>query len=118
MARLQRRVDGKSETLFLDAVVAGATLAAGLQRALDGALAQLPIPKVMQYQLADGWSSVSFVRPAHGLVALHGDEVVPIEALGLVAGRTTQGHRFEAVTRPSRCAPPRATRRSCATKAR
>src|SRR4029079_10631789 len=70
----QRRLDGKSETLFLDAVAAGASLADGLQRALDRALAQLPIPKVMQYQLADGWTSVSFVRPAHGLVALHGAE--------------------------------------------
>ncbi|MFX7969155.1 glycine--tRNA ligase subunit beta, partial [Acinetobacter baumannii] len=37
-----------------------------------------------------------FVRPAHGLVALHGTEVVPVRALGLTSGRTTQGHRFEA----------------------
>ncbi len=98
--RLQRRLDGKSETLFLDAVVDGAILADGLQRALDSALAQLPIPKVMQYQLEDGWTSVSFVRPAHGLVALHGNEIVPITALGLVAGRTTLGHRFEATHAP------------------
>jgi glycyl-tRNA synthetase beta chain len=100
LPRLLRRLDGKSETLFLDAVVDGATLAGGLQRALDQALAQLPIPKVMQYQLDDGWTSVSFVRPAHGLVALHGDEVVPVRALGLVAGRTTHGHRFEAKVAP------------------
>jgi len=92
---LQRRLDGKSETLFLDAVAAGASLAEGLQRALDRALAQLPIPKVMQYQLEDGWTSVSFVRPAHGLVALHGEAVVPVRTLGLDAGRTTPGHRFE-----------------------
>ena len=98
--RLQRRLDGKSEALYLDAVVDGATLADGLQRALDSALAQLPIPKVMQYQLEDGWTSVSFVRPAHGLVALHGDEIVPITALGLVAGRTTLGHRCEAKVAP------------------
>ena len=100
LPRLQRRLDGKSETLFLDAVVDGATLAGGLQRALDGAIAQLPIPKVMQYQLADGWTSVSFVRPAHGLVALHGDAVVAVHALGLDAGRTTLGHRFEATVAP------------------
>ncbi|HEY4957652.1 MAG TPA: glycine--tRNA ligase subunit beta, partial [Caldimonas sp.] len=97
---VQRRVDGKSETLFLDIVAAGASLAEGLQRALDRALAQLPIPKVMQYQLADGWTSVSFVRPAHGLVALHGTDVVPVRALGLEAGRTTLGHRFEAKVAP------------------
>ena len=95
-SQLQRRIDGKSEALFFERLVPGATLADGLQRALDLALAKLPIPKVMQYQLADGWTSVSFVRPAHGLVALHGREVVPVEALGLQAGRTTRGHRFEA----------------------
>lgn len=39
-------------------------------KALDEAIAKLPIPKVMTYQLPDGWSSVHFVRPAHGLVAL------------------------------------------------
>ena len=93
---LKRLPDGKAEALFLDSIVAGATLADGLQKALDEALAKLPIPKVMTYQLADGWSSVHFVRPAHGLVALHGDDVVNIQTLGLTAGRTTTGHRFEA----------------------
>jgi len=100
LPQLKRAPDGKSEALFHDTVVAGATLAAGLQKALDEAVARLPIPKVMAYQLADGWSSVNFVRPAHGLVALHGDEVVPVSTLGLSAGRETQGHRFEAASHP------------------
>ncbi len=52
----------------------------------------------MTYQLANGWDSVQFVRPAHRLVALHGAEVVPVSVLGLQAGRTTQGHRFEATS--------------------
>ncbi|MBK6746138.1 glycine--tRNA ligase subunit beta [Ottowia sp.] len=99
--RLTRAMDGKAEALFHDSVVPGATLAAGLQKALHDAIARLPIPKVMQYQLFEGcalpgWSSVQFVRPAHGLVALHGAEVVKVEALGLTAGRATHGHRFEA----------------------
>ncbi len=94
--RLQRQGEGKAETLFLDSAVAGKTLAEGLQLALDDALAKLPIPKTMQYQLADGWTTVQFVRPAHRLVALHGADIVPVRALGLEAGRTTQGHRFEA----------------------
>jgi glycyl-tRNA synthetase beta chain len=93
---LKRLPDGKAESLFVDSVVAGATLAEGLQKALDETLARLPIPKVMNYQLADGWTDVKFVRPAHRLVALHGAEVVPVAALGLAAGRVTQGHRFEA----------------------
>ncbi|HNQ58150.1 MAG TPA: glycine--tRNA ligase subunit beta [Candidatus Desulfobacillus denitrificans] len=93
---LKRAMDGKAEALFLDSVVPGATLAEGLQTALEAALAALPIPKVMGYQLADGWRSVHFVRPAHRLVALHGADVVPVSVLGLAAGRETQGHRFEA----------------------
>ncbi len=93
---LKRQMDGKAEALFLDSIVAGATLADGLQAALDAALAALPIPKLMSYQLADGWTSVNFVRPAHRLVALHGADIVPVSVLGLTAGRETQGHRFEA----------------------
>jgi len=102
---LQRAQDGKAEALFYDSVVPGATLQAGLQKALDEAIAKLPIPKVMSYQLETdcelpGWTSVNFVRPAHGLVALHGSAVVPVKALGLTAGNSTQGHRFEAAVSP------------------
>jgi glycyl-tRNA synthetase beta chain len=94
--RLSVEPDGKADAIFLHSLVRGSTLVVGLQGALQEAIDRLPIPKVMQYQLADGWSSVRFVRPAHGLVALQGAEVVPVSALGLEAGRTTQGHRFEA----------------------
>jgi glycyl-tRNA synthetase beta chain len=73
-----------------------------LQKAVNESLAKLPIPKVMTYQLADGWSDVKFVRPAHSLLALHGSTVVPIEVLGLKAGNTTHGHRFEAALDPVR----------------
>ncbi|WP_182118033.1 glycine--tRNA ligase subunit beta [Acidovorax sp. FHTAMBA] len=109
VAALKRAQDGKAEALFYDSVVAGATLAAGLQKALDEAIAKLPIPKVMSYQLETdcgmdnflpGWTSVNFVRPAHGLVALHGSTVVPVKALGLMAGNSTTGHRFEAAVSP------------------
>jgi glycyl-tRNA synthetase beta chain len=97
-AGLRRAADGKAELLYLDTVQPGATLAAGLQQALEETAARLPIPKVMRYQLADGWTSVDFVRPAHGLVALHGPDVVPVALLGLQSGRVTRGHRFEAAT--------------------
>ena len=97
---LRRENDGKADVLFYDSLAKGATLAEGLQKALEAALAALPIPKVMTYQLQDGWSSVNFVRPAHGLVALHGADVVPLAILGLTSGNTTQGHRFEAAKSP------------------
>ena len=102
---LRRAMDGKAEALFFESTARGATLAEGLQKALAESIAKLPIPKVMSYQLESGcalpgWSSVSFVRPAHGLVALHGNTVIPVEALGLSAGRETHGHRFEAQVDP------------------
>ena len=98
---LKRAMDGKAEALFYDSVVRGASLEAGLQKALEESLAKLPIPKVMTYQLETdcelpGWSSVNFVRPAHGVLALHGSSVVPLQVLGLKSGNTTTGHRFEA----------------------
>ena len=105
VASLKRAPDGKAEALFYDSVAKGASLLQGLQKALDEALAKLPIPKVMTYQLETdcelpGWTSVNFVRPAHGLVALHGKEVVPVKTLGLKAGQQTHGHRFEANVSP------------------
>jgi glycyl-tRNA synthetase beta chain len=94
--QLTKQMDGKNEVLFIEITQTGATLQEGLQKALDETLAKLPIPKVMTYQLADGWSSVNFVRPAHGLVAMHGSSVVAISALGLQSSNITHGHRFEA----------------------
>jgi glycyl-tRNA synthetase beta chain len=96
VARLRKENDGKADILFLDATQSGANLQEGLQKALDETLAKLPIPKVMTYQINDGWQSVNFVRPAHGLVALHGDEIIRVSTLGLTASNTTLGHRFEA----------------------
>jgi glycyl-tRNA synthetase beta chain len=102
---LKRVMDGKAEALFYESNQQGATLVTALNAALAAAIAKLPIPKVMSYQLGagsemPGWTSVSFVRPAHGLLALHGSEVVPIEALGLKATNSTHGHRFEAAVSP------------------
>ena len=105
VAALKRAPDGKANALFYDSLVTGATLDTGLQKALEEAIAKLPIPKVMSYQLETdcelpGWTSVNFVRPAHGLVALHGSTVVPVKVLGLSAGNSTHGHRFEAAVDP------------------
>ncbi|MFL9950596.1 glycine--tRNA ligase subunit beta [Paraburkholderia agricolaris] len=90
---LERGQDGKAEAFFLRYAAPGATLVEGLQSALNETLAKLPIPKVMTYQRPDG-TNVQFVRPAHRLTTLHGDQVVPVTALGIDADDTTLGHRF------------------------
>jgi glycyl-tRNA synthetase beta chain len=101
VASMTREPDGKTESLFHAGVKPGETLAQGLQQALDDAIAKLPIPKVMSYaQPGNGgrdagyFNTLKFVRPAHKLLALHGGSVVAVEALGLVAGNRTDGHRF------------------------
>ena len=95
VAKLRTENDGKTDNLFLDMSKTGATLSEGLQKAIEEALAKLPIPKVMSYQINDGWETVNFVRPAHCLIALHGSDVIPVSVLGLSANNTTTGHRFE-----------------------
>lgn len=94
VADLKRVNDGKNEQLVFEGVRPGVELSAGLQSALDAAVKGLPIPKVMTYQLADGETTVAFVRPVKHLVALYGEDVLPVRLFGLDAGRTTMGHRF------------------------
>jgi glycyl-tRNA synthetase beta chain len=86
--------EGKAEFVYLQMLAMGQPLARALEESLEEAIGKLPIPKVMTYQLSDGLTTVKFVRPAHGLVVLHGSEVVKVTVLGLNAGRITHGHRF------------------------
>ncbi len=72
--------------------VAGASLATVAAACIERSLRQMPIPKRMRW----GDGAAEFVRPAHWLLALHGDKVVATQALGLQAGRVTYGHRFHA----------------------
>jgi glycyl-tRNA synthetase beta chain len=70
----------------------GAATTALLGDILTKAIVALPIAKRMRW----GAHSAEFVRPVHSVVLLYGDEVVPLEVLGLAAGRVTSGHRFHA----------------------
>ncbi len=93
LEQLERAQDGKAESLFYRYTARGIDLAQGLQQALEDSMGKLPIPKVMSYQRPDG-STVQFVRPVHKLIALLGQQVLPLSTLGLVAGQSTLGHRF------------------------
>ena len=87
--------DGKADYVYLRTLAKGQSLERALQEALDVAIERLPIPKVMRYPARGGYyNDVAFVRPAHRLLALHGADVVPVQALGLDAGNVTAGHRF------------------------
>lgn len=91
---LTRAGEGKQAAFQARITVTGARLEATIGAIIEAALAALPIPKMMSYQLADGQTTVSFVRPAQGLVVLHGDQVLPADLLGLKSQRQTLGHRF------------------------
>lgn len=87
---LERRETEKGEWLFFSQTVAGKNIAEIVQEALDTAIKSLPIAKRMRW----GDKQVEFVRPVHWLVTMHGDDVLSVQTLGLVASNQTQGHRF------------------------
>jgi glycyl-tRNA synthetase beta chain len=47
-------------------------------------------PKSMRW----GAGSLRWVRPLHGIVAILGEDIVPVEIDGIASGATTVGHRF------------------------
>jgi len=51
---------------------------------------RIPFPKSMRWGAGD----IAFGRPVHWIVALRGESIVPVEFAGVVAGRTSRGHRF------------------------
>jgi len=90
-ALLLTRVRGaKGEQFAYESVVTGSRIDHVLDLHVADALRRLPVPKVMRW----GEGEEAFVRPAHALVMLHGDRVVPGTVLGLASGRVTRGHRF------------------------
>jgi len=53
-------------------------------------VADFPWPKSMRW----GSGDLRWVRPLHGIVAMLGEEIVPLEVDGIASGATTVGHRF------------------------
>lgn len=86
----ERRMDGKNEALFYSDLKPGAQLAQVVAEIVCTAVKALPIPKLMRW----GDSEHQFVRPVHGLVLMHGAQVLHGEVLGIASGNTTRGHRF------------------------
>lgn len=82
--------DGKQDVYVYHSRQSGEPLAAVLSDIVGLALKKLPVPKLMRW----GDLEYQFVRPVHGLMMLHGNQVVPGEVLGLQSGNQTLGHRF------------------------
>jgi len=88
--QLEKTSDAKGERFVHRAVKPGARTVDLLQAVLEEALAGMPIPKPMRW----GDHAYGFARPLHWLVALSGDDLVELEALGIRSGRHSRGHRF------------------------
>lgn len=93
--QLTRGSDGRQEIFTARVLQAGEALAAVIGPTINIALTKLPVPKLMQYQLADGTTTIEFARPAQSLIVLHGTTILPASVLGLESGRNTFGHRFQ-----------------------
>jgi len=66
--------------------LAGEILANTIRRLV----ADFPWPKSMRW----GSGGLRWVRPLHGIVALLGEGIVPVDIDGVISGATTVGHRF------------------------
>ncbi|MDH6155211.1 glycyl-tRNA synthetase beta chain [Polynucleobacter sphagniphilus] len=97
IATLEKSGEGKNEALYLNITAKGASLQDLAQTALIQTLNKLPIAKMMHYQVLQkngALADVQFARPAHRVIALHGNHSLNISALGINASNQTEGHRF------------------------
>ena len=90
VAQLQTITDGKGERFVARSEKPGAATADLLADIINEAIKALPIPKPMRW----GNRDIAFVRPAHWLLVLLGEDVVEAEVLGLRSDRMSRGHRF------------------------
>ena len=93
--KLEKKHDGKQECFVFSSSKAGLALNSLLAATVTDALKKLPAAKLMRW----GESEVQFIRPVHGLVMMHGAEVVPGSVFGLASGNSTWGHRFMGIGR-------------------
>ena len=87
---LQVREVGGIEYVFAVKNLVGQPAQQVLPAILAELITALPFPKSMRW----GYFHTRFPRPIRWLVALFGDQVIPLQIENLVSGRTSWGHRF------------------------
>ncbi len=87
---LESRSEEKGEYVYAVHRRPGRAAAEALAEVMEGALSELSPPQTMRW----GRGEYAFVRPVRWLLALLGEEVIPLEYAGAVAGRHTRGPRF------------------------
>ena len=89
-AELGTKETGRGPCLHFKSMQKGLPLHEVLATVMQTALDKLPIGKRMRW----GDRKEQFVRPVRWLLALSGEDIVPIEVMGLKSDRLTNGHRF------------------------
>ena len=95
ISRIKKEDEKGQQILYLEKDIAGINLEDILSEIINNCINQLPIKKMMSYQLEDGWTSVNFVRPIKNLLILHGKKILKVSSLGFEANNQSFGHRFE-----------------------
>lgn len=89
-SELERRDENGTEYVYAVKNTPAREVAELLPSVLAGIIAAIPWPKTQRW----GSRTEQFSRPVRWLFALFGEDVIPVEYAGLVADRTTRGHRF------------------------
>jgi len=84
------QLEERDGVLFAVIERAGRDAAEVLAEAVRRIVADFPWPKSMRW----GDGDLRWVRPLHGIVAILGEDIVPVEVDGIASGATTVGHRF------------------------
>ena len=95
ISKIKKEDEKGNEILYLEKEISGVNLEDILSEIINTCVNQLPIKKMMSYQLKDGWTSVNFVRPIKNLLILHGKKILKVSSFGFEANNQSFGHRFE-----------------------
>jgi glycyl-tRNA synthetase beta chain len=87
---MREQLEERDGVLFAVLERAGRQAGEVLAETIKRVVTDFPWPKSMRW----GSGSLRWVRPLHGIVAILGERIVPVEIDGIVAGATTVGHRF------------------------
>ena len=91
----QDQLEDRDGTWFARIEKPGRATSDVLAEAVAAIVRDFPWPKSMRWGTASkSTSSLRWVRPLHSIVALLGEEIVPVAIDGIECGATTRGHRF------------------------
>ncbi|HXG99902.1 MAG TPA: glycine--tRNA ligase subunit beta [Sphingomicrobium sp.] len=91
----QTQLEDRDGTWFATIDRPGRSTAEVLAEAVAAIVGDFPWPKAMRWgEASSSMATLRWVRPLHSIVALLGDDIVPVTIQGVACGAATLGHRF------------------------